>query len=364
MTWYHNLYEPLVDLGHDVFMLRMDEVASNIKVKFRSNKFREVFNDVLLNTFRKENNKKHFDLFLSYFTNLDIDPHVIKLISKFNCPTANFSCNNTHQFHLVREISPYFDYNLHSEKDATSKFNEIGANSVWFPMAANPKYYYPVKGQYIYDISFVGAAYGKRPFYIHHLVQNGLIVDCFGPNWLINKPYSLLKKYKKEVERIGWILHSLLITNLRERQKLSLKTYNYDLLTYLRLQNSERFHYPVPDIKMPVIFSQSKINLGFLEVYSGNNYQQVQKHLHLREFEVPMCGGLYITNYSEELAEFYEPGKEILTFFNEYDLTDKLKYFLDHDVQAESIRKNGYLRAINSHTYHKRFANLFLKINL
>lgn len=364
MTWYHNLYEPLIDLGHEVVLLRLDQVAKKHNIRFRGSKFKEVFSNELVIAVKNEHFVKPIDLFFSYLTDKDIDTGALKAIKSLSVPMVNFSCNNTHQFSLVENISSLFDFNLHSEKDADIKFRVLGANPVWFPMAANPRYYFPIKGEYIYDTSFIGAAYAKRSFYVDYLVQNGINVDCFGPNWLINKPFSNLKKYKREADRLRWLLQSITTISPGTRKNLSLKIYNHDFLKNLREMNSNRFHYPVRDNEMPAIFSQTKVNLGFLEVYLYDNHQIVQKHLHLREFEVPMCGGLYITNYSEELSEFYDLDKELLVFYNEIDLADKIKYYLKHDNEADTIRKRSFARALKDHTYQKRFTELFLKINL
>ena len=75
-----------------------------------------------------------------------------------------------------------------------------------------------------------------------------------------------------------------------------------------------------------------------------------------------MCGSLYFTNYSDELAEFYEPDKEVVIFRNEYELVDKIKYYLSHPEESEKVRHRGYKRAIKCHTYQKRFEELFSKI--
>ena len=101
------------------------------------------------------NEKKTFDLFFSYVTDLDIEESCIKEISKLSIPTANFSCNNIHQFYLTEKIAPHFDYNLHSEKYAAEKFKAIGANPIWFQMAANPKYYHPLGIERTLDVSFI-----------------------------------------------------------------------------------------------------------------------------------------------------------------------------------------------------------------
>jgi hypothetical protein len=70
-----------------------------------------------------------------------VDLSVIDEIRKTGVPACNFSCNNAHQFYLVKELSPHFDCNLHSEKDDREKFLAIGASPLWWPMVSNPKYF-------------------------------------------------------------------------------------------------------------------------------------------------------------------------------------------------------------------------------
>ena len=86
--------------------------------------------------------------------------------------------------------------------------------------------------------------------------------------------------------------------------------------------------------------------------------------MHLREFEAPMCGALYCTGYSDELAEMFEPDQEVLTYRNQHELLDKIRYNLNRPEEANRIRFAGRTRALRDHTYHKRFEQLFLKIGL
>jgi spore maturation protein CgeB len=362
--WLRNLYEPLIDLGHDVYLLRMDEIAKKFGVPFRGKKFCEVFSMELWNIYRSEHNKKPFDLFLSYLTDSDIEANVIKSIKSFGIPMANFSCNNTHQFHLIKKISPFFDFNLHSEKFAEDKFKAINASHVWFPMAANPKYYFPVQSPFLYDVTFIGSAYAKRIYYIWCLLEQNIDITCFGPNWQINKPNQTLKWGYKEIKRILDLVHAVFTDNPEKRYGLSTRISYYDLQVLIRSKFNKNLNYPVADDEMVKLFNQSKINLGFLEVYSKNNDTGglLTHHLHLREFEVPMSGGLYMTSYSEELSEFYVPDKEILVFHNEFELTEKSKYYLLNATEAGQIRRKGYERSIGCHTYQKRFKDLFLKL--
>lgn len=366
MTWLHNLYEPLLDLGHDVYLLRIDDAAKYLKVKQRTKVFKEKFSDYLLRTIKKEHAKRKLDFFFSYFTDSTIFPSVIDEIKKLGVPTANFSCNNTHQFYLTKNIASHYDYNLHSEKSVSEKFKKIGANPIWFQMAANPKYYHPVKTKINYDVSFVGGNYANRATYIYFLLENSVNVHCFGPNWLINKPHSKIKKIYKELLRFTNAPKAILSFNPETRYKLTSKISYYDFQCYLRQKYPNKLHYAISDDNMIKLYSETKINLGFLEVYANDNevYSTTKQHLHLREFEVPMSGGLYITNYSEELVEHYEPDKEVLVFRSQYELLDKINYYLSHPTEAEKVRIASYKRALKCHTYQKRFQDLFSKIKL
>jgi spore maturation protein CgeB len=362
-TWLRNFYEPLLDLGHDVFLLNIEEFCKSKKIKFRTNIFKEIFSHEIIKEFNIENNKKPFDLLISYLTSNDIEIQALKELRKFGIPMANFSCNNTHQFYLIKEISPLFDFNLYSEKNSSEKFKSINSNGVWFQMAANPKYFYPKITKRNIDVSFIGSAYSKRPHYINHLAKKGINVECYGPNWLINKPFPKIKKIKKEIHRNLLPVVSLFNNDQSKKSQIENEISQYDLLKKLRRTNKAHFHYPPSDELLLDIINKSKINMGFLEV-EDEETNNIISHLHLREFEVPMSGGLYITNYSSELAEFYIPEKEVITFNSENELVDKINYYLNNENQAEIIRKNAYLRSLNEHTYQKRFNNLFQKLNI
>jgi len=358
-TWLHNLYEPLVELGHSVFLVRIEVVERILNIKLGTDKYREKFSEFILDTFKVENKKNRFDLFFSYLTDSHIYHEVIDKIKRLGTPTANFSCNNTHQFYLTENISPHFDYNLHSEKDADEKFRKIGANPLWFPMAANPKYYHPINTNKTYDVSFVGGNYAKRSYYTWHLLEHGINVHCFGPNWLVNKPYPRLRNYVKEYRRYSDLLNAFFSFSADKRNKYSSRVSLYDFNKYLRVKYKPNLHYPVADETMIKIYSQSHISLGFLEVFDNHDSSLITKqHLHLREFEAPMCGSLYFTNYCQELEDFYEPDKEVIIYRNEYELLDKVKFYLTHPEEANIVREAGYKRAINCHTYQVRLKKL------
>lgn len=165
--------------------------------------------------------------------------------------------------------------------------------------------------------------------------------------------------------RMRDVLRCLVTLNPLGRFKTSTQISHADLLQSMRHKYAANLNPPLSDQEMVRRYSQSTIVLGFLEVFDNHDHsKQSLQHLHLREFEVPMTGALYMTNYSDELAEFYEIDKEVVVFRNEHELLNKVKYYLYHPDEAEKIRRAGYERSMACHSYHKRYDELFHKLNI
>jgi spore maturation protein CgeB len=112
------------------------------------------------------------------------------------------------------------------------------------------------------------------------------------------------------------------------------------------------------------MYSRSKISLGFPSCGETHEAGQRILQVRLRDFEAPMSGAFYMVEYMEELEEFYQIGKEILCYHDKGDLADKAQYYLIHDVERERISLAGYQRAVNEHSWQKRFEHVFRKIGL
>jgi len=52
-------------------------------------------------------------------------------------------------------------------------------------------------------------------------------------------------------------------------------------------------------------FSRTKINLGFAACWTEERSTERITQVRLRDFEVPMSGGFYLTEYQDELGEFF-----------------------------------------------------------
>jgi len=358
-TWYRNLHEPLVDMGCDVFLFPAEE--GRRAMEKNDDLLRSEFSSRMLDAFRLEHARKPFDLAFFYLMDGMFDSAAIDEIKRQGVITTNFSCNNIHQFYLVENISKHFDVNLYAEKDAKTKFDAIGVNSLWWPMASNPKYFHPVDVPRTIQASFVGANYGQRGRYVYHLLKNDVDVQVFGPEWLGN----MRKPLRVAAKRTLLSIKTLMSASLEERCHLSSTLSEYDFNRMVSCTFQDNFHDPISDDEMIGLYSSSHISLGFLEVYDSHNPNAVvKKHLHLREFEAPTCGALYCTGFTEELAEMFEPDKEVIVYKDGDEMLSKIRFYLTHPQEADKIRRAARLRALSDHTYQKRFEQLFATIGI
>ena len=112
--------------------------------------------------------------------------------------------------------------------------------------------------------------------------------------------------------------------------------------------------------EMVRMYSRSKINLGFGGIAGSKDTYCLKG----RDFEIPMSGGLYLTEYHPELERCYDIGKEIFTYTDFDDLAKKICYLLSNPEKAEKIRKRGARRARKDHTWEIRFEKIFNLINV
>jgi len=84
----------------------------------------------------------------------------------------------------------------------------------------------------------------------------------------------------------------------------------------------------------------------------------------LRLFDVPACGAFLLTDYSEEISEYYRLGVEIETFKTPDELRDKVDYYLKHPVEREHIAKLGYERVLKLPNYETRMKEMIKYIEV
>ena len=247
------------------------------------------------------------DVIFAYLSGEQVTTAAMAAIAALGVPTVNLALNDKENFvgkirgsqaMGVRDICRHFTLCWTSTEDALKKYVVEGARPVYLPEGANPELHHPQETEKTIDVSFVGQCYGQRPEIVARLKAAGVNVVAYGPGW----PSG-----------------------------------------------------PLTTEAMVRLYSQSRINLGFGGVHGCTDAFCLKG----RDFEVPMSGGLYLTEHHPELERVYEIGKEILTYRDFDDLLTKIRRLLENPWEAEAIRRRGRERALRNHSWEGRFRKIF-----
>jgi len=77
-----------------------------------------------------------------------------------------------------------------------------------------------------------------------------------------------------------------------------------------------------------------------------------------RVFEASGMGALLLNDACSDLHDFFEPGKEVVTYDSAADCADKIRYYLNHEDERAAIAKQGQLRTLQCHSFDSRAKEL------
>lgn len=232
-----------------------------------------------------------------------------KTFPKLNLFTF-FSDDEWRHSNYDRYVALYSDFFSIAVKGNVEKYTHYGLpNVIYVQWACNPKNFYPLPDRVkSYDVTFIGAPYGKRTEYIRFLVENGLSVRVFGKGW--NKVKDLKSCWGG----------------------------------YLTKQ------------EMLEVISASKINLNFLWTSRNPDCTTIKG----RSLELAACKAFQISNYTTEFENYgFIDGTNIATFGSKEEMLDKVIYYLKNEHEGRRIADSSYDFVLKEHTWEKRFKEIF-----
>jgi spore maturation protein CgeB len=386
--WSSNFYPALREQGGEVIESQTDllptsrfmDIADGFtpqELEVRARTTQQILDEV-----REAKRRGPVHLFLSYFYNAHFDPAGFDELRRLYIPSVNFYCNGIQQFALVADIAARADFSWHPDRVARKSYLAIDAKPITIQMAADPNVYRPVR-----EIPrqpkavFMGQNYADRARWISALIRDHVPVDIFGHGWerpetllpvspelprsseiylgrKVSRPGSLKSYYQAILQclsREGWRAPGRLLEQWRYRRE------NQRLLAGI----ASFAKGPVPLGKIAEVFSSYDLCLNFSNVWAdGRPGSPLIPWVRLRDFEGPMCRTCYLTGHTDEIAEYYEIGREVDTYRTRDELVDKARFYLTHPDVADRLRERGEARARRDHTWKHRFAELFKKIEL
>jgi hypothetical protein len=281
-------------------------------------------------------------------------------------PMVNYHVDMAFQWYRVIRTAPYFDVLAVAQLTNAEHLRRYNPNIQWMPMAANPAFYFrrvvPM-AHYEYGVSFLGSFNPFRRALLAECVRNGIKPVVFGHGWKSESPSPY---------RFTWDAYKI-IHDLRHYGPARWKAEGWEsVFGPLRRKFARRFpfqelegadlHGPCDDASLPTIFNQSHVNLGFSDT-GWHSEQQVRRSFNLqcrlRDFEVPMSGGLYVVQEAPDHEQYYKIGEEIITWSEPEEFIDKVLFYSRHEQASARIREAGQKRVLKDHTWQHRFDRLF-----
>ena len=78
----------------------------------------------------------------------------------------------------------------------------------------------------------------------------------------------------------------------------------------------------------------------------------------IRMYETTGVGTMLLTDSKKNLADMFEPGKEVVAYRSREECAELIEYYLTHDEERESIASAGQRRTLANHTYYQRMEEL------
>jgi len=194
------------------------------------------------------------------------------------------------------------------------RFEHYGINAISFYSSYDKNKYFKINGiKKDIEISFVGQItnYEDRGEYIDYVVANGMPIEIFG----------------------------------------------------LGSKNGQ-----VALSQMVNIFNKTKININFTGITTKNalskrlNIDSRLKQMKGRMTEIALCGGFVLSESVPGINEVFCMDKEIAVFHTKKDFFEKIKYYLEHEEERESIAGRGYARALRDYEISAAIPGLINKI--
>jgi spore maturation protein CgeB len=102
---------------------------------------------------------------------------------------------------------------------------------------------------------------------------------------------------------------------------------------------------------MPKVFAASLVNLNI-------SLRTIRTGIPLRIIDILGCGGFVISNFQEEIAEYFVPGQDLEIYENLEDLFAKTKFYLEHDDARRQIAQNGFEKVQRDFTFQDRLSRM------
>lgn len=307
--------------------------------------------------------KNKYDLFFTnvcYYKMLFIE--TIKSIKISGVPTLCFRCDNLVIPYNDEVLAPYFDLLWLTSIETKHIYDKWKCKSFFAPYAANPYTFSYTPSEIKRRAVFIGTPYGSRTVMINSFTNNDIPVDLYySKTSKVHLPnnddirYNILSPNK----------YTVLMNRLRFKEGRKLlygKIMNsYKKTSSLDYNNMLNQYPAVNPAELSAYYSSYALSIASTSAGNTDILKNPLKIINLRNFEIPMSGGIEFCKYNSELAEYFEDGREIVFYHDQSELVDKANYYLNSasDKHLLEMKMAARKRSESEHTWFNRFSIAF-----
>ena len=309
------------------------------------------------------------ELVLSYLFPEQIDVAAVNEIRGLGIPFVNFYCDHIRQFRQLPEEFGCFDLNWVPEKRALPWYTSRGWQAIHAPMPA----WIPLNARHLRDETpgpalFIGTRDSLREDLLGRAIARGAQIDICGHDWLARatSPTGISASGAQTDGAVSNTRDNVTPENaappgkvLRQLQLLRQEGWRvlYHKWQYKRGEGqfanlTEPRVRPAPSTAEAFInaVQQAPVFIG-INRYPSFHYpfHNPDTYSRLRDIEAPMAGACYLTEWADDLPDWYEIGSEIETYRDAQELQVKLAE-LNHPAAGErrkQLRRAAQSKALN-----------------
>ena len=306
----------------------------------------------------------NIDLFMTCDESSIIYPGTVREIKKLGIATCLICWDNLELPYKQKAIAPEFDVVWLTSYETRYLFEKWGCKKICFQTyAANPYTFKPNYVAPINSICFIGSPYGSRVNKINDLLNNGINCSVYS-NSLFQKGYNSSVGGVHHYDPIDVIVKATRYLRFPIGRKVLYSTIKNKFSKKSTLETESPYiikNKSVSDEVMMELYSNHSLSLNISELRDTYILNEPIHKIHLRAFEIPMCGGLQLASYNEELSKYFEEDKEIVFYRNLEEMIDKARFYTNpkQDAAVLRMKQAARKRAENEHTWTIRFNEIF-----
>lgn len=255
--------------------------------------------------------------------------------------TANWFCDDHWRFESFSKFyAPELNWIVTTDIQSVEKYHRLGCrNVIHSQWAINHFSSNQIETPLQHEVTFIGQVHSRRKAIVSNLIRQGFRIECWGRGW---------RNGRVSEEEMRQIFSRSKINLNFSESSVAFSWKPIAKIFFKRRANDA------------ILLNKPSEMRGGMKSLFLNRRPQIKGRI----FEVPGNGGFLLTQYADRLEDFYELGKEVAVFEDQRELVEKIRYYLAHDTERETVRRAGYERTIRDHTFEKRFEVIFRTIGV